>query len=40
VITPLAISDDVCNLCCDPACPRRKGQPHRLCIGYRQRDLV
>lgn len=24
----------VCNLCGDPACPRRKGQPHRLCMHW------
>lgn len=24
--------EDCCNLCGDPACPRRKGQPHRLCL--------
>jgi len=24
--------NDVCNLCGDPACPRRKGQPRKLCI--------
>ncbi len=25
---------EVCNLCGDPACPRRKGQPRKLCIHY------
>lgn len=25
-------ADDVCNLCGDPACPRRKGQRHKFCI--------
>lgn len=25
---------EVCNLCGDPACPRRKGQPHRLCVHW------
>ncbi len=24
----------VCNLCGDPACPRRKGQSHRLCMHW------
>uniref|UniRef100_UPI001CF9E0A1 BMC domain-containing protein n=1 Tax=Mangrovibacter yixingensis TaxID=1529639 RepID=UPI001CF9E0A1 len=23
-----------CNLCADPACPRRKGEPHAQCIHY------
>jgi ethanolamine utilization protein EutM len=23
-----------CNLCGDPACPRRKGQPRRMCVHY------
>lgn len=26
--------DETCNLCHDPACPRRRGQPHRLCIHH------
>jgi microcompartment protein CcmL/EutN len=30
--------DDVCNLCGDPACPRRKGQPRKLCIHRLQED--
>jgi ethanolamine utilization protein EutM len=25
-------ADERCNLCGDPACPRRKGQPRKLCI--------
>lgn len=25
---------EVCNLCADPACPRRRGQPHRLCMHW------
>lgn len=29
--TPAA---EVCNLCGDPACSRRKGQPHRLCMHW------
>ncbi|WP_411680783.1 BMC domain-containing protein [Clostridium thailandense] len=28
-------SDDVCNICHDPACPRKKGQPKTLCIHYK-----
>ena len=31
--TPAAASDaDLCNLCSDPACPRRKGEPRQNCI--------
>lgn len=26
---------EVCNLCGDPACPRRKGEKHILCIHYK-----
>jgi len=29
-----AIDGDSCNLCHDPACTRRRGQPHRLCIHF------
>lgn len=29
-----AVSGETCNLCNDPACPRRKGQPYRLCIHW------
>ena len=29
-----AVDDDCCNLCGDPACPRRKGQPRRMCMHY------
>lgn len=25
---------EVCNLCADPACPRRRGQPRRLCMHW------
>lgn len=28
-------SDDICNICHDPACPRKKGQPKTLCIHYK-----
>jgi ethanolamine utilization protein EutM len=31
---PPAEQPEVCNLCGDPACPRRKGQPHRVCLQY------
>lgn len=27
-------SDEVCNICHDPKCPRKKGQPKNLCINY------
>lgn len=27
-------SDEVCNICHDPKCPRKKGQPRNLCINY------
>lgn len=27
-------SKQLCNLCGDPACPRRPGQPHKKCIHY------
>lgn len=27
--------DDVCNICHDPACTRKKGQPKTLCINYK-----
>ncbi|MBI6874378.1 BMC domain-containing protein [Clostridium aciditolerans] len=26
-------SDEVCNICHDPKCPRKKGQPRNLCIN-------
>jgi hypothetical protein len=26
--------EECCNLCGDPACPRRKGQPRRMCLHY------
>lgn len=29
-----ALEEDCCNLCGDPACPRRKGQPRRMCLQY------
>lgn len=25
-----------CNLCNDPACPRRKGEPHSFCLHYKE----
>lgn len=25
---------EVCNLCGDPLCPRKKGEPRKLCINY------
>lgn len=31
---------EVCNLCGDPACPRRKGQPHRLCMHWEAGDAL
>ncbi|KZL90669.1 BMC domain-containing protein [Clostridium magnum] len=27
--------DEVCNICHDPACTRKKGQPKTLCINYK-----
>ncbi|HBC96179.1 MAG TPA: microcompartment protein [Clostridium sp.] len=27
---------EVCNICHDPKCPRRKGQPRNLCIHYKK----
>lgn len=27
---------EVCNICHDPQCPRRKGQPRNLCIHYKK----
>lgn len=27
---------EICNLCGDPKCPRRKGEPRKLCINYEQ----
>ncbi|TZE83002.1 BMC domain-containing protein [Calorimonas adulescens] len=27
---------EVCNICHDPLCPRRKGQPRNLCIHYNE----
>jgi len=30
--------DDICNLCGDPKCPRRKGQRRTLCIHYHEED--
>ncbi|SNX54722.1 BMC domain-containing protein [Thermoanaerobacterium sp. RBIITD] len=32
----IANTKDVCNLCKDPLCPRRKGQPRNLCIHYKK----
>lgn len=29
-------SDELCNVCHDPLCPRRKGQPRYLCIHYKE----
>jgi microcompartment protein CcmL/EutN len=29
-----AAAVEVCNLCADPACPRRRGQAHRLCMHW------
>ncbi len=31
-------SGEVCNLCHDPACPRRQGQPRRVCIHHQERE--
>lgn len=31
-----AEKEDICNLCKDPACPRKKGQPRNLCIHYKK----
>jgi len=27
--------EEVCNLCGDPVCPRRKGEPHSRCLHYK-----
>ncbi|XVE32984.1 BMC domain-containing protein [Wukongibacter baidiensis] len=27
---------EICNLCGDPKCPRKKGEPRKLCINYEQ----
>lgn len=29
-------NEDVCNICHDPTCPRRKGQPRNLCKHYKK----
>lgn len=29
--------EEICNLCGDPACPRRKGEPRVKCIHYEER---
>lgn len=29
-------SEDICNVCRDSKCPRRKGQPRNLCIHYKR----
>jgi microcompartment protein CcmL/EutN len=31
-VGPVQEKSEVCNLCGDPACPRRRGQPRQLCI--------
>ncbi|WP_368488559.1 BMC domain-containing protein [Clostridium sp. BJN0013] len=31
-----AKDNEVCNICRDPACPRRKGQPRHLCLHYKK----
>lgn len=28
--------EDICNICHDASCPRRKGQPRNLCIHYKK----
>lgn len=35
-VKEIANTKDVCNLCNDPKCPRRKGQPKNLCIHYKK----
>ncbi|MGB9975668.1 BMC domain-containing protein [Thermovenabulum sp.] len=30
--------EPTCNLCKDPECPRKKGEPRSLCIHYRERE--
>lgn len=32
--TTEATTAEICNLCGDPECPRRKGQPHKWCSHY------
>lgn len=27
---------EICNLCGDPLCPRKKGEPRKLCINYKK----
>lgn len=34
-ITEKVDDGEVCNLCRDPECPRRKGEKHTLCIHYK-----
>jgi microcompartment protein CcmL/EutN len=29
-------TEPTCNLCKDPACPRKKGDPRKICIHYRE----
>ena len=31
-----AKDNEICNICRDPACPRRKGQPRHLCLHYKK----
>ncbi|MGI6143446.1 MAG: BMC domain-containing protein [bacterium] len=31
-----AFTEAVCNLCGDPDCPRRKGEPHSRCLHYQE----
>lgn len=36
VTGPEKLPEDVCNLCGDPLCPRRKGEPRVNCINHKQ----
>jgi len=31
---PVQAEIQICNICLDPKCPRRKGQPHKMCRNY------
>ncbi|WP_306767828.1 BMC domain-containing protein [Martelella alba] len=37
---PATPEPDECNLCHDPACPRRKGEPRAACIHYQTRGTL
>lgn len=37
MVTPPSVATDICNLCNDPACPRRKGEPRAACLHHDDR---